>query len=425
MPREMALGTHTPRPSRNQLLPRVLRSVETFPPNPRQLSFLWTSIATIEPVYPPTRRHLSKTGFGAGFTPEDAQARAIGEVLELYAARRCRDEDLIHCSLSELHDDCLDPRQLCLYGSSQYRDPHFPFVRFTTRTRIAWTRGHWLDTREVVWLPAFMTYFGARVSLDQNLSEVTTNGLATGTSKREAVTRALLELVERDAFMISWLAQQPALRILPDKSLDRGTRLLITKMEAHHLSPRFYLLNAGVDIPVVLCVVRGNGKDWPGATIGLGAHGDAAAAMRKATLEQAFIGPALRREMLRGRYPIPTRANQVRTPLDHALYYASPSRARALNFLESKCAPVPLSAVSQPRDTSLTSYLRILSAAGIRIAVKDLTPPAIAESTCFRIVRALGPQLQPLHFGAEFARDACRRLRQLSRPSNPRPHPLA
>jgi ribosomal protein S12 methylthiotransferase accessory factor len=428
VPRNKPAGNDSVRRKRTSLPPGVIRVVEVSAPNARQLRLLWTSTATIERIYPPLGTGLTRTGFGVGFNARDARAKAIGEALELYAARQSPEGELIHCSISDLTSEYIDPRELCLYSSSQYDHPNFPYRRFTARTRIPWTRGHWVDSGEAVWLPACLTYFGAWASQNQNLVEVTTNGLATGTSTSEAATRALLELVERDAFMITWLAKRPATHIVPDASLDRATQKLINKFKQRGLVPQFYLLHVGVDIPVVLCVVRGDGKDWPGATVGLGADANAATATRKAMLEQAFMGPALRREMLIGRFPIPSGANHVRTPLDHALYYVRPSRARALDFLDRTRLTVNLSSLHTGEPTSLESYVKTLSnaGAGIRVAIKDITPPTMAATTSLRVVRAVAPQLQPLCFGAGLTRSSCGRLQRLAPTGlNPKPHPLA
>jgi ribosomal protein S12 methylthiotransferase accessory factor len=237
---------------------------------------------------------------------------------------------------------------------------------------------------------------------------------------------AVCELVERDAFMITWLAQVPARRLIPD-SVDQITSAIIRGFEARGREMRFYLLSVGVDVPVVLCLILGDGKSWPGATVGLGAHASPAIATRKAVLEQAMMAPSMRKEMLAGQRRIPRRANQVRTPLDHALYYVPKLRARALSFLESgKLDPVSLSGMQSPQTVTLDLYLTRLQEAGVRVAVKDLTPADVRAASPFRIVRALGTTLQPIHFGFGLSRSASPRLRRCARNGlNPHPHPLA
>lgn len=404
----------------------IIKYLTTEPPDPANFNFVWTSAAVMARSKRAEESSLKTTGFGVGVSPVEAMTKAVAEGLELYASRRCPKNELLYSSASTLSEDFLDPRQLCLYDRAQYKEADFPFECFHSRSRIAWTRGQWLDTGAEVWLPAFLTYFGANVSMDQNFAQVTTSGLATNRSVEDASMHAVCELVERDAFMITWLAQLPARRLIPD-SVDQSTRAIISGFETRGREMRFYLLSVGVDVPVVLCLILGDGKNWPGATVGLGAHASPIIATRKALLEQALIGPSMRREMLAGQRRIPRRANQITTPLDHALYYVPKQRARALNFLESeKLDPVLLSQLRQPETISLDLYITRLQDAGVRVAIKDLTPPDVRAASPFRTVRALGTTLQPIHFGFGLSRSASPRLRRWAKNGlNSHPHPLA
>jgi len=412
--------------NRSSVQTGIIKHLNTEPPDPANFNFVWTSTATIARSTWAKESSPKTTGFGVGVSSIEAKTKAIGEALELYAASRCSENELLYSSPAALSEAFLDPRQLGLYNRAQYKETDFPFERFHTRSRIAWTRGQWLDTGAAVWLPAFLTYFGARVSMEQSFAQVTTCGLATGTSVEDASIRAICELVERDAFMITWLGQVPARRLLADSALDQQTRAIVSEFEIQGLEMRFYLLSVGIDIPVVLCLILGDGNSWPGATVGLGAHASLVTATRKAILEQALMGPALRRAMFAGKPRIPTRANQIRTTLDHALYYVPKRRALAFDFLESrKLGPVFLSKLERPETVSLDFHVRRLRDAGVRVAVKDLTPPDVAKSP-FRIVRALGTMLQPMHFGFGRSRACCPRLKLMAKNGlNPRPHPLA
>ncbi len=400
-------------------------SIKTHPPDPANLKFVWTCSAMMRTPQSGDGHAHKVTGFGAGISSVEAIAKAISEALERYAASCCSENELRYSTIADQGDDYLDPRHLCLYSTSQYARADFPYTRFRARNRIAWTRGRWLDTGTQVWLPAFMTYFGADVSIDQSFAQITTSGLATGASLEDATIRAVSELIERDAFMITWLAQKPATRLVADSTLDSHVQRLVAAFAERGVEPRFYLLDAGLGIPVVLCLVRGDGRNWPGATVGLGADANPAIAMRKAMLEQALMGPALRKEMLTGRR-VPARARDIKTTLDHALYYVPEHRARAFNFLDEQGDTVRLSEVPRSKNISLRLYAKLLQGVGVRAAIKDLTPRDIAAETPFRVVRALATQLQPIHFGHGLTREGNSRLRNFAKDGlNVRPHPLA
>jgi ribosomal protein S12 methylthiotransferase accessory factor len=243
----------------------------------------------------------------------------------------------------------------------------------------------------------------------------------------DAVSRAICELVERDAFIITWLAQLPARRVITDNSLDARTRSIADQFQERGLEMRLYLLNAGVTLPVILSLILGDGKNWPGATVALGAHANPIEAVGKAIIEQALMGPGIRREMLADRWIVPRRRREIKTTFDHALYYVPSYRARNFKFLElGNLAPINLSDLEQPADVSLDSIIQTLAGAGVRVATKDLTTPDIASESPFRVVRALATRLQPLWFGGETPCLFSPRLRRFAKNDlNSHPHPLA
>jgi ribosomal protein S12 methylthiotransferase accessory factor len=396
------------------------------PPDHSKLNVTWTTTAILNPSKFADRSTSRTSGFGAGFTLIEAMAKAAAEAMELYAASCYSTTDLLYSSRTDLGKDCLDPRELCLYQSKQYQQPLFPYPRFNTRKPIHWTRGQWIDNRKAVWLPALLTYFGVNLSSDEHFAQVTTSGLATGMNIEDAALRGLYELIERDAFMTTWLGRLPAKRLVIDELLDEVARTVIRKLDNSGLQVRCYLLKALLDIPVVLCVGAGDGKNWPGATVGLGAHQNPIVAVRKAILEEALMAPAMRRELLTRRRRIPKRANQVNNALDHALYYLPKSRARAFDFLDSgNISRVSLSDLEIPRIMSLITFVKRLKRVGVRVAIKDLTPE-LAQANSIRVVRALATKLQPIHFGFDRTRLASPRLRRcIKNGLNPDPHPLA
>jgi ribosomal protein S12 methylthiotransferase accessory factor len=325
--------------------------------------------------------------------------------------------------MAEMGRDFIAPERLCLYGEDQYTQPGFRFPRLAPTTLIDWVKGSWLDTRQPVHLPALPTYYNYPASAEEYFCQVTSNGLAAGPTLEEASMRAALELIERDAFMISWLARLPGRRILLDDSVELGARELARELAERGSRLELYLLDAGLRIPTVLCVVFGDGKRWPGATVALAAHLSPHLAIKKAIMEQGQGGPYIRRLMEERKRPIPERPEHVRTLADHALYYIPPSRAGAFDFL-SRGGSVRAADLEEPSDPSLGELLRRVRAAGLRVAIVDVTSPDLA-ATPFRVERALGPDFQQIHFGHLLARLGNPRLLSMAPHGiNPDPHPM-
>ncbi len=407
----------------------VIRQLAIGTPEATEPELPVTSAAVLasytEGVYHPSEPMI---GSGKGLAAVDAMIGAVGEAIERYSSSRYRKADLHRSSLNDLEGECLDPRRLCLYDDVQYDRPGFPFVRFDPTRSIEWTRGYWLDTGKPVWVPALMTYFEFHASRAELFCQVTSNGLAAGAGLEDAAHRAVLELVERDAFMITWLAQRPGRRLHLDETLDSGAHEVVRQLGERGVEVELFLLEAGLSIPAMICLGFGDGERWPGVTVALAAHMNPRAAARKAILEQGHVGPFLARLMLSRGRSIPAAPNEVRTLFDHALYYAPADRVRIFDFLRDQGGtPIPLADLPVPPDLSLAACVGLLQRGGARVAIADVTSPDVAESP-FRVARALGTGIQPIDFGFGLQRlPAPRLLSALNGRSglNPHPHPFA
>lgn len=370
--------------------------------------------------------HDALIGSGKGLTEIDAMIGAAGEAIERYSAARYRKSDLHLAAVSGMREDFVDPRRLCLYSDEQYAQPGFPFTRFDPDHPIHWTKGWWLDGRTPVWVPALPTYFNFETHQHEQFCQVSSNGLAAGADEEDAALRALFELIERDAFMLTWLCQLPSRRIVIDDSVDPRLREMLRELRERGAEVELYLLDGtDIDIPTVLSIGYGDGVKWPAAGAALACHLDARVAMRKSILEQAHVGQYLMSQL--GRVPIPKTAEEVTNLEEHASYYFTPERMAAFDFLRGSPRP-PIAAADLPpcENVSLAACALRLEKAGVRVAFVDVTSPDLA-GTPFRVARAIGTDVQPIHFGERFRRLGNPRLDKLraGRPLNPDPHPLA
>lgn len=363
---------------------------------------------------------------GKGLTQGDAMKGAIGEAIERYSASRVRLANLLCSPLLQNAGDFLDPRALCLYEDSQYDERDFPFVRFDPSKPHFWARGHWLDNGKSVWVPALMTFYKFPDHAEDAFCQTTSNGLAAGVGLEDAALRAILELVERDAFMISWLGRRPGRRLMIDDGLTDEARKVVVQLEECGARLELYLLDAGLNIPVVACLGIGDGKSWPGLTVTSAAHLSPRTAVLNAILEHAYSGVYLRHLMLEGKHAAPASPQHVRNWnfLDHGLFYLPIERAAGCNFLRSDVDAIPLRNLNEPTESSLAQCRKRLASAGMRVAIVDVTPPDVAL-TALRVVRALAPNMQPIHCGYGLERLANPRLKSFLRQKVTRDiHPL-
>ncbi|MEY2616385.1 MAG: ribosomal protein methylthiotransferase accessory factor [Verrucomicrobiota bacterium] len=372
---------------------------------------------------------LSNPGFngeGKGATREDALRGAIGEGVERYAASLWHPSHLYSASFASLGDRAFDPRWLVLYDDAHYQKDGFGYEPFNPDRLLDWTIGQWLDTHQEVRLPAYATYLNFP-SVTAPLSQTTSSGLATGVSFEDAALRALYELIERDAFMLSWLTRRPGRRIDPAGDRESVNRAL-HQVESLGARIEIFLVDVGTGHPTVVCLGFGDGVSWPGVTIGLGTHANIDIALQKAVFEHGHYGAYLRRLMHEGRHHSVRQPSDVLGSLDHGLFYIHPEQAVHLEFFRAGPErPISLEFLrKQYREpATLAACVARLRTMGVRAAAVDITPSDVALAG-LRVVRAFGTNLQPIHFGFGYERLNNPRLKALQfAGTETMPHPIA
>lgn len=341
--------------------------------------------------------HRLPIGWGKGLTISGAVLSAVGEAIERYSASILDPEKIVWKRPDELEGDVLHPCGLSLYSDEQYDRDDFPFVRFDSNIPHPWVCGSWLNNSSPVWLPAMVVFLSIELRREQLIAQGTSNGLAASTSKDDAALRAILELVERDAFMSTWLTASPTQRIQLDDTLDPLLRKVLEGIEVFGATVEIYSLPASVIGTTVLCLAFGDAEQYPGVTFGLGCDLDPRAALRQAVLELGQTGPYLRR-MMKSKLLKPAEdPSGVREMLDHAAYYFPKERASAFDRLRSQ-ETISLRELKSVSTRSLEDCAAALDEARVRMALVDVTSADVATGP-FSVMRAVSPDLQPIWYG--------------------------
>lgn len=366
---------------------------------------------------------------GKGMSAEGAVSSALGEAMERYGAIPSDLARLRRASAVALDGAYLSPADLVGYLPDQYpRLPYAPWTPDTTMDWLAATRLSLPGGR--VWVPALGTFLDYQVQrATEFFYPATSSGLAAGSTLRNAVLAGLLELLERDAFMLSWLGRRPGIRLDP-ASLHQPDVVGLSRSYARR-DVELSLVLLPTDTPVRVCVAVGvdhrPGSDRPAAVVGLGADLRTGLAARKAALEVGQVRPALRARL---RDPVVQARlrtlsedpSQVRELDDHDLLYADPRHLGQLAMWLDAPFTEPGPDVAGTDANDLALLVDALASHDVPVCYVNLTPPDLA-SLGLHVVRVHAAGLQPIHFGAHEARLAGPRLRGLD--LNLFPHPLA
>jgi ribosomal protein S12 methylthiotransferase accessory factor len=320
---------------------------------------------------------------GIGRSRDAAREAAIGEALERYADHRCA---LPRRSRAELIEKpILELEDFSLYSDEQRRNPRFPHRELYEGERSYTNVFSVLDNSEV-WVPVELVGLGG-----SGAAVATSSGLAAGPTIVAALTRAVQELVERDALMVTWLHGVPGRRVdLPPphrEEVERQSGDAVCVDATPEYSPHHVALVAG-QLP------RRGVRRY---SLGAACRETWEAAVEKAYLEWlqgvTFIGyyrdfhPALQFRSPR----------DVKTFDDHAVYYSCrPREWRSLPLFRG-----PSFARQAGGRSSFRELLAALREGGIRVYYRDLTTSDVRQAGLF-VVRALSPELAPIHCHEEW-----------------------
>lgn len=168
-----------------------------------------------------------------GLDPEGCYRAAVGEFVERYCGNYVP-ERLRLATWNDWRDRgvaAIDPEELALYSPTQYRSAGFPFVPFTRDLPVRWTRGTSLVSGASVQVPAslvWVNYFSGPRADEPPTNFQMFSGLAAGAGPDMANLAGLRELLERDATMMWWLADYPAVRVEVPEDTAAGRLLADT-----------------------------------------------------------------------------------------------------------------------------------------------------------------------------------------------------
>lgn len=239
---------------------------------------------------------------GKGTTRADAYAGAMMEAIERHAGERY-DGPVIRASYYNLRRQhaCVDPLEI-----------HIPMVRnYSEDLLLEWVLGFDLVTRQPTFAPLNCVVCPYDPFSGLSLFYSTTNGLASGNTRLEALCHALCEVIERDAtaLVMARTNVRPAVAtILSDMGFDAGMSLtpedparislrglpraaaaLVGKFQRAGLEVQLRNLTSTTGIPTIDCAIsEPSGQSASmNAHGGCGTHPDARIALTRALTEAA------------------------------------------------------------------------------------------------------------------------------------------
>lgn len=334
---------------------------------------------------------------GAGRTRQECIGATLGEAIERYAsAVSIAEAELITSSWQELKHEAVDPRLFAAYAPEQYAGS-WPYAKPDIESSVRWVRGRSLTTGKDTWVPAQYVFLPYQSNPGESVFLLhTSTGLACAEDPERATLSALLEVIERDAFMIHWLARLSAPRV--DWDSDPG---LAQEMSRRYLRPglSYHVFDITTDIGVPCCfaAVIEDCSQRAAMTVGAAARLDGRVAAEKAIMECVQTRAWLR-QMVQTEGPRQFASyDDVHNFEDHVHLWGNPEMLKQLDFLLSNQTQVPVQYPCPSKDLSdqIQWVVSRLAQRDLEAIVVDVTPSDI-RSLGLTVVRAVVPGAIPL-----------------------------
>ncbi|RLQ94838.1 YcaO-like family protein [Falsibacillus albus] len=367
-------------------------------PNYHDLPQIYRVRAYRNPLIDRNGREISPAvSEGFGFKEEllPAKMAAVGEVIERYCSTFYKNHDMVVSSYRNITSEAISPERIARFSDSQYQREGFVFENVNEDTVIPWVRGKSLVDKRSIWVPADLVFL-VQNEHSHPIRDYTSNGLACGSSYWQAVYASLCELIERDAFFLTWLLRLPAPRIKYTSLRGKSIHKLLKVYQEHGYRIVINELTTNLNVPTYLATAISETK-WPRVAVAAKTSLNAEKAIKGALEELAGVISGLRDDRDRRPEFNPDYLGS------HAFYYADGERTELLNFyLESEEIDLAVNEFGHLTGHEAVEMIRReFNKAQIDVAIVDLTTADIREAG-LSVTRAIAPELQSLYIGQPY-----------------------
>lgn len=380
------------------------------------------SLVTAELVAPGSRMREHGYGRGTDFAASVGPALLEG-VERVLGARRAPGVPVRVASARELGAEAVHLASIGLHEPEAWESG--VLQEWTPDTVTTWVRAWSAVTARPVWVPEQVAYWRAPHGQGRFVYE-SSNGCAVGGSLEEAALHAYYEVVERDAFLLTWYSRTQLRRV---EGVDRDPQVghVMDRLEAEGLGVQVLDMTTDHEVPTALAVITAPDRLatedlFPSLSLASAAHADGRRAVRTA-LEEAATNVLMYRRWTELRPSVSMRRcrqmldhfDQVEVLEDHTGLHSLPE-ARPLNeFLRSAAGVVTMEQfcgrpVADDVAEQLAGHVQRLRTLGTDLVVVDQTDDTFTAEIPVHAVKAIVPGAVPMTFGHRH-----RRLRGLPR----------
>lgn len=344
-----------------------------------------------------------------------AEIKAIGEALERHALSNPNQEAIIG-NYSSI-ENAIDPTRFLNFSAKQLRGMEKEYHAKILSSQFQWVSAYELPSRQEFKLPAQLVYIdGHPLENELLIRQPISTGAAFHLSKEKAEIAGMLEVIERDAFMISFLKGKSLQQINPD---HKETNDLVNYFQRYYLEISLFNITTDLEVPAVMALLTDKSQIGPAVSIGTKAGASYVECAKGAILEAQQIRPWLRQKYNGAPMKIKT-PNEISSITDRIEYWYSLERIEDVKYWFGK-DKVDLTKL-ESKNLKRKNLVNLVRNKGHNIYATDITPNSIKEKGGW-IMKVNIPELHPLYLDEKCRYLKSKRLGEISIEGLP-PHPF-
>lgn len=347
-------------------------------------------------------------GTAGGFSflsKKTAALKCLAEALERYALENTDSASITFAPASRLQKKYLDPRDVVSFsdGQRQLR----PELRLDPAGPFGWVLGKEISSNEDIYIPAQLVYLLYKRQIGESIVRMPiSTGAAAGTSLSAAIYRGMCEIIERDAFMITYLNKLQRIPVAINNPRNPAMKLIAQMAKNYNIDLRLFDISTDLEMYTFLAVAVDTTGIGAAISTGLKSSLDPMEAMIGALHEVFHPRTWIRREKENF-----DGADDLSAPLSlsqRGLLWARKEAIEQLDFLlQNKRKPISVESYQNRSKGStqkdLTYMATVLDEMDYHTYYVDITPKngGIAKSS-FKVAMVIIPELHPLYLDERF-----------------------
>jgi len=358
-------------------------------------------------------------GFANGFSffsRKAAVLKCLVEALERYALNTYDPKQIMFAPITKIKELYLDPNSVVGFSDDQRRMD--PDLRIIPDCEYAWVKGYQLGSMKKAFIPAQLVYLSyRRKATEQLLRLPISTGAAAGSAYSAAIYRGLCEVIERDAFMITYLNSLSRAKIPLIKSKNKEIQKIVQIAANYNLEIHCFDISTDLDIYTIFTVIVDRTGIASAISTGLKTSLDPIQAVL-GSLQESFHP----RAFIRRNKDNCVGTEDMMKPTElvtRGVLWSSLESLEHLNFLLNSTNKTKNIDDYEDKSTGtsagdLQKTVGALTQKGYDSYFVDITPKLKQiKQTSFKVVMTIIPGLQPMHLDENYKYTCGTRLKQI------------